>query len=139
MQGGLESLVSQLLSLPGGAPNARDKDGLTPLHWAASRGKRLADVSVLALLSGLAHSAVSQPQEQTVKSKVLTQLFSRAGCLAMGCACSISWLAEAMCMNWVLHALACSSSWEREWDTAVLRAREAWWTCHRSEGKYAVR
>ncbi|BDA43432.1 probable serine/threonine-protein phosphatase 6 regulatory ankyrin repeat subunit [Coccomyxa sp. Obi] len=38
VQDGLELLVTQLLLLPGATPDSRDKDGLTPLHWAASRG-----------------------------------------------------------------------------------------------------
>lgn len=46
-QGGLEALLAQLLALPGAAPNARDKDGLAPLHWAASRGAAPLDAPAL--------------------------------------------------------------------------------------------
>ena len=41
MQGMLEALVGQLLTLPTAIAtiNAGDKDGLTPLHWASTEGK----------------------------------------------------------------------------------------------------
>ena len=41
MQGKLEALVAQLLTLPAAIAtiNAGDKDGLTPLHWASTEGK----------------------------------------------------------------------------------------------------
>ena len=38
VQQGCDSLVNDLLRLPGLAPDARDADGLTALHWAASKG-----------------------------------------------------------------------------------------------------
>ena len=38
VQQGCDSLVSDLLRLPGLVPDARDADGLTALHWAASKG-----------------------------------------------------------------------------------------------------
>ncbi|KAK9787854.1 hypothetical protein WJX73_009765 [Symbiochloris irregularis] len=37
VQQGRDSLVSDLLKLPSIAPNARDADGLSALHWAASK------------------------------------------------------------------------------------------------------
>ena len=41
MQGKLEALVAQLLTLPAAMAtiNTGDKDGLTPLHWASTEGK----------------------------------------------------------------------------------------------------
>ena len=41
MQEKLEALVAQLLTLPAAIAtiNTGDKDGLTPLHWAATEGK----------------------------------------------------------------------------------------------------
>ena len=41
VQQGCDSLVADLLRLPGLAPDARDADGLTSLHWAASKGVEL--------------------------------------------------------------------------------------------------
>ena len=38
VQNGLDRLVQQLLALPNSAPDARDVDGATPLHWAAAHG-----------------------------------------------------------------------------------------------------
>ena len=38
VQQGCDSLVADLLRLPGLAPDTRDADGLTALHWAASKG-----------------------------------------------------------------------------------------------------
>ena len=38
VQSSLDRLVQQLLVLPGTAVDARDADGLTALHWAASEG-----------------------------------------------------------------------------------------------------
>lgn len=38
VQSGLDRLVQQLLVLPGTVIDARDADGLTALHWAASEG-----------------------------------------------------------------------------------------------------
>lgn len=48
VQSSLDRLVQQLLVLPGTAIDARDADGLTALHWAASEG-RLSDLHTLAL------------------------------------------------------------------------------------------
>ena len=39
-QAGVIPLVRQLLALPHCDRNAQDADGLTPLHWAASKGAR---------------------------------------------------------------------------------------------------
>ena len=44
-QAGVIPLVRQLLALPHCDRNAQDADGLTPLHWAASKG---ALISILA-------------------------------------------------------------------------------------------
>ena len=38
VQQGRDALVADLLKLPGITPDARDADGLTALHWAASKG-----------------------------------------------------------------------------------------------------
>lgn len=38
-QGNFEQLVGQLLALPDISPNVADADGLTPLHWAATKGR----------------------------------------------------------------------------------------------------
>lgn len=40
LQGKMEALVAQLLVLPAAVAtiNVGDKDGLTPLHWAATEG-----------------------------------------------------------------------------------------------------
>ena len=38
VQQGCDSLVADLLRLPGLAPDTRDADGLSALHWAASKG-----------------------------------------------------------------------------------------------------
>ena len=40
LQGKMEALVAQLLTLPAAVAtvNLGDKDGLTPLHWAATEG-----------------------------------------------------------------------------------------------------
>lgn len=37
-QGNFEHLVGQLLELPDTSPSVADADGLTPLHWAATKG-----------------------------------------------------------------------------------------------------
>lgn len=39
VQAGNSDLVRQLLPLPACDPSAKDVDGLTALHWAASKGK----------------------------------------------------------------------------------------------------
>ena len=39
VQQGRDALVADLLKLPNVAPDARDSDGLTALHWAASKGR----------------------------------------------------------------------------------------------------
>ena len=39
VQAGNADLVRQLLALPACDPSAKDVDGLTALHWAASKGK----------------------------------------------------------------------------------------------------
>lgn len=39
VQAGNSDLVRQLLPLPACDPSAKDIDGLTALHWAASKGK----------------------------------------------------------------------------------------------------
>ena len=39
VQAGNSELVRQLLPLPACDPSAKDVDGLTALHWAASKGK----------------------------------------------------------------------------------------------------
>lgn len=39
VQSSLDRLVEQLLVLPSTAIDARDTDGLTALHWAASEGR----------------------------------------------------------------------------------------------------
>lgn len=39
VQAGNSDLVRQLLALPACDPSAKDVDGLTALHWAASKGK----------------------------------------------------------------------------------------------------
>lgn len=38
VQAGSADLVRQLLALPACDPSAKDVDGLTALHWAASKG-----------------------------------------------------------------------------------------------------
>lgn len=39
VQAGNSDLVRQLLALPACDPSAKDVDGLTALHWAASKGE----------------------------------------------------------------------------------------------------
>ena len=41
VQAGNQDLVRQLLALPACDPSAKDVDGLTALHWAASKGEPL--------------------------------------------------------------------------------------------------
>jgi Ankyrin repeats (3 copies) len=38
VQAGQEALVERLVSLPGAPVNAKDADGMSALHWAASKG-----------------------------------------------------------------------------------------------------
>ena len=64
VQQGRDDLIGDLLKLPGVAPDTRDSDGLSALHWAASKG-------------------ASSPRPPFVPPSCLLQSWYVAGCTCM--------------------------------------------------------
>ena len=85
VQQGCDSLVNDLLRLPGLAPDARDADGLTALHWAASKGRCL-PCSCHASCARSRAELVLQPSMAPVMCLMERAAMHAAG----GCNCS-SW------------------------------------------------
>lgn len=96
VQQGCDSLVNDLLRLPGLAPDARDADGLTALHWAASKG---------------AHAEAACVQQQLLCAVVARAASANHG----GCDCtmqplSTAWEVEIMCLPFPDHCALLSTA-----------------------------